>query len=240
MYVRPEIKGKPLTFGVSGKLWKDSLVMYDRETQSLWSHVTGSAIVGKLKGMKLTMIPALHTTWAEWKALHPKSQVLDKRSRFGLTGTHNVYAGYVRGPQLGIFGTTNPDARLPGKEFVIGLDRSGARMAYPFRHLSRVPLVNDVVAGEPIAVVFARESATGTIFSRRIAGLVLTFRNLRREGTGLFMEDAEIGTIWNALTGEAVRGKLAGTRLEQVPATLAFWFAWKQIYPDTAFWEPSP
>ncbi len=239
MYVRPAVEGKVLSFGVSGKLWKDALVMYDRETGSLWSHVTGTAIQGKLAGTRLKLVPAIHTTWAEWKALYPGSLVLSKQGRFGIEGTSNVYESYVADEsRLGIFGTENPDQSLPGKEFVIGLRLDRVAVAYPYRHLSRQPLVNDVVAGQPVVVIFSAGSATGVAFSRTLQTRTLTFTNLRREQGDLLMEDVETKSLWRALSGEAVRGKLARSRLRQVPSTTAFWFAWKGFYPRTLVWRP--
>jgi hypothetical protein len=234
------VDGRPLSFGVSGKLWKDALIMYDRETDSLWSHVTGTAVKGKLTGTRLRMLPAIHTSWAEWKQLYPESLVLSKETGFGgLEGTRNAYEGYLANPnQLGIFGTENPDRILPGKEFVIGLTLGKVAVAYPYRHLSRQPLVNDVVAGRPIVVAFSAGSATGVVFSRKVSGRSLTFTNLRREGNDLVMDDVETKTAWRALAGAAIRGRLAGTRLEPLPATTGFWFAWKGFYPETVVWKP--
>lgn len=239
MYVRPLVEGKVLSFGVSGKLWKDALAMYDRETNSLWSHVTGTAIKGKLVGTRLKLFPAIHTTWAEWKELYPASLVLNKQGRFCTEGTNNVYASYFGNEdQLGIFGTENPDKSLPGKEFVIGLTLDRVAVAYPFRHLNRQPLVNDTVAGRPVIVAFSARSATGVVFSRKAQGETLLFTNLRRERGELLMGDVETKSVWRALSGEAVRGRLAGIRLEQLPSTLGFWFAWKGFYPETRVWEP--
>jgi len=239
VYVRPTVEGKPLSFGVSGKLWKDALIMYDRETFSLWSHVTGTAVKGKLTGMRLRLYPAIHTTWTEWKQLYPDSLVLDKRTGLSLEGTRNVYEPYFANPsQLGIFGTENPDKSLPGKEFVIGLTLDMVAVAYPYRHLSRQPLVNETVDGRAVVVVFSAETATGVVFSRKLANRTLTFTNLRREGKSLVIDDVETQSTWRALSGEAVRGRLAGTRLEQLPSTIGFWFAWKGFYPDTLVWKP--
>ncbi len=239
MYVRPTVDGRLLSFGVSGKLWKDALIMYDRQTNSLWSHVTGTAVEGKLTGARLKLYPAIHTTWAEWKDLYPAGVVLSKQTGFGLEGTRNVYESYFTdGNRLGIFGTENPDKSLPGKEFVIGLTLDSMAVAYPYRHLSRQPLVNDVVAGQSLAVVFSAGSGTGVVFSRTLAGRTLTFTNLHREQGGLLMDDCETRSTWRALSGEAVRGRLAGSRLERLPSTMGFWFAWKGFYPGTIVWKP--
>ena len=63
MYDR-EIDGQEVSFGVSGKLIMNVLVMYDRETDSLWSQLLGQAVAGPMKGTKLEFIEALQTTWA--------------------------------------------------------------------------------------------------------------------------------------------------------------------------------
>ena len=55
----PIIDGKRFTFGVSGKLYKAALVMYDRQTESLWSQLKGEAIAGPMTGAKLAVLPSL-------------------------------------------------------------------------------------------------------------------------------------------------------------------------------------
>jgi len=40
----PEVEGRPLTFGVSGLLYNSDLLMYDHQTESLWSQIEGRAI----------------------------------------------------------------------------------------------------------------------------------------------------------------------------------------------------
>lgn len=214
--------------------------MYDRETESLWSHVTGGAIEGPLKGVELKPYPASQTTWQHWKRLHPETMVLSKRTAFGIEGSRNVYQGYFEDPErLGIFGTKNPDNVLPGKEFVLGLILGKAAVAYPYRDLNRQPLVQDEVSGEPVLVAFSAAEATAVAFSRSVADRVLEFGKVREGGGDVLMEDRQTGSTWQALTGRAIKGKLAGTRLRQLPATRAFWFAWKGFYPETRLWRAS-
>jgi hypothetical protein len=52
-----------LTFQVSGMLWRNSLIMIDRETGTLWSHVTGAALKGSLAGTSLTKLASVQTAW---------------------------------------------------------------------------------------------------------------------------------------------------------------------------------
>jgi hypothetical protein len=219
-------------------LWKDALVMYDRETETLWSHLNAKAIHGPLQGMQLKPYAAIHTTWGQWKRLHPGGQVLSKRSSFGGTeGRYDVYSGYMADPnRMGIFGRRNPDLTLPGKEHIFGLTLDDARVAYPFRYLSRSPLAHDTVANQAILVVFVAPEATAVAFSRRVDGKTLDFTHLRRLNGDWLMEDSSTRSRWRAVTGEAIAGPLKGARLTPLPGHLVFWFAWKGFYPNTRIW----
>jgi hypothetical protein len=53
-----------LTFGTSGKLYLSDLVMYDRQTESLFSQIEGRAIAGVLAGVELDRVPVQTVTWA--------------------------------------------------------------------------------------------------------------------------------------------------------------------------------
>ncbi|MDX1746428.1 MAG: DUF3179 domain-containing (seleno)protein, partial [Halobacteriales archaeon] len=70
------IDGDPLTFGVSGHLYQANLVMYDRETESLWSQLHALAIRGELTGTRLTLQPSTTTTWGKWQTAHPETTVV--------------------------------------------------------------------------------------------------------------------------------------------------------------------
>ena len=70
------VHGKEVSFGVSGLLYQSDLLMYDHQSESLWSQVSMKAVAGPLTGTKLTPVPLVHTTWGDWKRSHPATQVL--------------------------------------------------------------------------------------------------------------------------------------------------------------------
>ncbi len=78
VFVRPIVKNQVLEFGVSGRLYKSDLVMYDRQTGSLWSQIEGRAIVGPLAGEaeRLQLLPIDVVPWGSWKQQHPDTLVL--------------------------------------------------------------------------------------------------------------------------------------------------------------------
>jgi len=220
-----ELGGLEYSFGVSGKLIMNALVMYDRQTESLWSQITGEAVLGPLQGTKLEFVPALHTTWAEWKGLHPETLALVK----GYSGAYDSYARYYQSSQTGVLGETRSDDRLYVKEFVVGVEQNGEAVAYPFSTLNDQPVVNDVIGGVPVLVVFEADSGASVVFGRRVNGQTLSFS----AGEGMTLTDSETQSVWDGLNGIATAGPLAGQRLAPVKSTRAFWFGWKDWYPNT-------
>ena len=221
---------------MSGKLIMNALVMYDHETDSLWSHFTGAAITGPFAGTKLEIVPALQTTWKRWKELHPDSPVLAFRSPTleqpgGLLEfQYDPYGNYYA-TSLTAFGEVRSDDRLYRKEFVLGLLINEEAKAYAFGDLNEQPVVNDSFAGTDLVVTFDPESATGGTFSRDVAGRTLTFQPT--DSSSPLMVDNETGSSWLLLTGESIDGELIGTQLEPIPSNYSFWFAWKDWHPST-------
>ena len=208
------------------------LVMYDRQTKSLWSQLLGKAVQGQLAGTELEFMPSFQTTWADWKERYPNTLALD----IGFAGTFDPYESYYRSGATGVIGETIIDDRLYVKEFVIGVEQNGEPAAYPFSVLNDQPVVNDIVGGVPVLVVFDREFGSGVVYSRELGGQVLNFSG----GEDLVLTDDETGSTWDGLTGTATSGPLAGEILERVKSTRSFWFGWKDFYPDTRLYGIDP
>lgn len=170
--------------------------MYDRETQSLWVHVTGRAETGVRKGWKLTFMPSSMTTWAAWKAAHPDSTVLPGHRREGFMGT---YTGLRSPSGIGLAVRVAFAAKL-----------------YPFEKLAKQPVVNDRFMEEDIVVVYSKAAGTASAWRRTLGDQVLTFdSNIQDAANESFLiKDVQTGSLWAGLRGEAVSGPLKGQRLE--------------------------
>jgi len=230
VYAR-EVNGKTLTFGVSGKLIRNSLVMFDRETGTLWSHLTGEALDGPLIGNHLKQVLSEQTTWGRWRAEHRQTLMLDVDPadvRF------DPYQTYYGAPDPGIVGRKRADDRLPVKEKVIGVRLNGEVKAYSFTALARDRVVNDTVGGVPLVVVFDGLTFSGAAYRSDPGGSLLTFVP---GPTSLSMRDKETGSTWDGLSGKATAGTDAGMELEQVPITYSFWFGWVDFYPNTGVYR---
>jgi len=227
------VNDQELTFGVSGKLIMNAVVLYDHQTDSLWSQFLAQAVDGPMAGTRLELVASLLTTWEAWSDEHPDTLLLDRSGGF-FAGSGDQYAGYFRSQQAGILGETNPDGRVPVKELVVGLDSGATRRAYAFSDLAERPVLNDEYEGAPIVVTFDTESEAAAVFRREMDGQLLTFRPAGR-GT---MQDSETGSRWSTTTGRAIDGPLAGRDLERLQSFVAFWFAWSDFYPETEVYVP--
>ncbi len=115
-----------LTLIVSGKLWRNSLIMMDEETQTLWSHVSGEALSGPLAGRRLESLPSVQTTWKQWVAAHPDTRVLKKPEEI----RSSRYADYMEDPErAGIFRTLWLREVMPAKTLVHGIARGADAIA---------------------------------------------------------------------------------------------------------------
>ena len=235
MYAR-EIDGAELTFGVSGKLIMNALVMYDHQTRTLWSQFLGEGVKGPRKGVKLEFVPVTHTEWSLWRESHPDTLVLDKAGRY----RSDHYGIYYRRGAKGVLGASQNDGRVKGKALVLGVEVGEHAKAYPFDDLLERPVLNDSIVGEDILVFMERGTETALAYDRRVDGRSLTFR-LSPEATGAqsVLIDDETRSRWMAITGQAFEGPLAGKRLERMLSHLAFWFAWKDWNPHTDLYRAS-
>lgn len=139
------VGGHALQFGVSGLLYNSDVLVYDRQTESLWSQLENRAVSGPMLGARLEMLPAEHTAWALWRRRHPRTQVLSFETGFARDYDRDPYAGYERDPQT-FFPVANADARRAPKDWVLGVRAGGHAKAYPFDELARAgEVVRDTV-----------------------------------------------------------------------------------------------
>ena len=170
------IDGKVTEFGVSGLLYNSDVLLYDRNTESLWSQITSSSIAGKLVGKKLRRIPTSHTTWRDWQLKHPNTLVLSEQTGHSRDYSRNPYSGYETSRTL-YFAVNNsaPDTYHP-KELVVGLEFDGVFKAYPFVELEKngKASFSDSINGNNITVQWDQLNRSVTIKNRagkEIAGI---------------------------------------------------------------------
>lgn len=148
------INDVPVTFGTSGELYASALVMYDRATESLWTHFDGRAIAGVLTGHRLDPVPSPLLAWSEFKAAYPDGQVLSRDTGFVRQYGRNPYFGYDDPDTRPFFLRGDVDERATVKQRVVGVELDGDAVAASRHVLVRVV---DVSAGDGAV----REVSTG-------------------------------------------------------------------------------
>ncbi len=160
------VKDKRRSFGVSGLLYNSDVLLYDRETNSLWSQILGKAITGPSKGEKLGLVATAHTSWEDWVGRHPKTLVLSEDTGYSRNYSRDPYAGYDVNPII-FFPVANSSSRFDSKEVVLGLEIDGQQKAYPFTELAKTEgVVVDKFAGREIQVAYNAKHRTARVLDK--------------------------------------------------------------------------
>ena len=207
MVHRRTVGEETLIFGVHGALLGNAMTWWDHSTGSIWTQPTGEAIAGPRKGERVDLLPSQFTSWGAWRDVHPNTQALDVPagpSSFDLT------------------------------DFMIVVDFTAEAKAYSIPDLRRVGVVNDVVAGVPVAVVSdPADSTRWAVYSRTLGEEVLEL-----DMVGGVLVDRQTGSAFTAARGIGIDGPLGSEVLDRVAAFTSFPDDFPTFWPDGTVWEP--
>ncbi len=162
------VNGKKETFGVSGKLYESNLLMYDHDTESLWSQIKGEAVVGKKTGKKLTHVPFQVISFGEARKRFPQAEILSTDTGFNRDYTFYPYGDYNENEDI-YFPISIKDTRLPLKEPMFIVDVLGSSVAFKFLDLKEGVTARVSVGAEKITA----ESKNGEVVVKRADGAVI-------------------------------------------------------------------
>lgn len=226
------VGGKLRTFGTSGLLYQSNKLMFDEETNSLWSSLDGTPVIGSLggSGLRLSILPVVTTTWGEWRRAHPATTVLSLDTGFTRDYSEGVaYRQYFATDAL-MFRVSRSDARLRNKAEVVALRLPGgpganARPVAISAEFLRQHPVHHVDVAEPRLVVITTAAGANRVYqsgARRFASIT---------DDGRVMDSS--GRSWT-VTEEGLQATFdRSLQLPRVPAHRAFWFGWYAQHPDT-------
>lgn len=235
-----------LEFGAASALRSENRVLFDEATESWWQQATGKAIAGEFAGLQLRPAEGALISWSDFKRAYPGGTVLSRSSGFDLDYEFNPYFNVDFTQPSPSTGET--DRRLPLRARVLGLVSDSDALAVPFSELFFSGAVNVQVDGAPVAVFWQRGTSSplssadvaqgrdvgaAVAFDARSGDRTLTFRSER----GVFT-DEQTGSTWS-ITGEALDGPLAGSRLDVFPHVNSFWSCWSAFRPATAVYAAS-
>ena len=169
------------------------MVMTDRQTNSIWSHLDGEAFEGPMIGQEMGFLPLIHTTWEEWLALHPDTSVLSYETDF-----QEQYRSVTIGMPNGRFDREllSVDDRLRSEELILGVMVGDAFVAYPVAALEQTSgVINAEVDGVPIVVFYDAVANAGIAYSRNLDGEIARFE--RAPGGSFLAVDSINGSLWD-------------------------------------------
>ena len=155
-----------ITFGVSGLLYNSDVLLYDLESQSLWSQLMGQAISGERRGERLVKVPLQHTSWQDWRQQYPDTLVLSTETGYSRDYNRNPYGDYDRSEQVFFpISITAPSSYHP-KEQVIGLEYGQETIAFPHAELNKVqnPTIEGKINGQAYKLIWNKDHQSGQVF----------------------------------------------------------------------------
>jgi len=120
---RSDGSGEKLAFGVSGKLHNNNLILYDKQTNSLWSQIKNQCINGPLIGQEPTSLPFLETNYKYVEeALLGRQNLFAMNYNTGHSFEYDIFPyGTYRTNNLINYPLTYTDDRIPTKEVVLAI-----------------------------------------------------------------------------------------------------------------------
>jgi hypothetical protein len=236
------VDGRTLSFGTTGLLRRSDLVMFDTATESWWQQFDGMALVGRLAGARLRMLPVQMLSWSDFKRRYPHGDVLAQTTGYLRPYGFNPYQGYDTGAQPFGFNGLSLDRRLPPMERVLAVQADGRMLAAPYSLLCRRRVIDTRLGRVPVVILYeqavlspldairidsSRDAGTAAAYDRRVDGQALTFHEQRGR-----VVDRQTGSVWH-VSGVAVSGPLRGRTLRPLLQNSQFWFALAAFAPGT-------
>jgi len=225
--------GGAFTFGSSGFLYRSNKLMYDHQTQNLWSNLTGKPVMGDLvgKGMELPVLPLVVTTWGEWLAKNPDTKVLSTETGFERDYRPGAaYGEYFASPELmfPVWKAPPDEPDLAKKDLVWVVVSEGNRKAYPINDLRKTPVLMDEIKGNPVVLITNPKNGAVRAYEAGANTLEMKDGSIV-DGQGRSYRQSE-----TALTA------VDGTELARLPGHRTFWFSWGAFFPDTEYYRRKP
>lgn len=229
------LNGKATTFGVSGLIYNNNLIPFDRETESNWSQQGLECVNGQLINTKIETFQVVETRWSNWKSMYPDTEVLSLNTGHNRSYGIYPYGDYKTNADNLLFPLAIDDSRLHRKERVHGIIVDGDAKVYRFGSFSaQTSLINDVIDGEEVVVVgnLARNFIV-SFYSKLVDGTILNLTAI--DENNIVLKDDQ-GNKYD-IFGYAVAGPMAGKRLKRTESFIGYWFSWGVFYPGAEIYE---
>jgi len=247
-------------FGTSGLLYRSNKLMFDKKTLTLWSNITGEAVLGALAAppgeptARLHLLPVVVTSWGAWRAEHPETTVTVLDDRFGARWHFRYQPGAADRARRGVSfpvwrrsAALAPDAEI----YAVHLEEGNGPVqvkAYPVERVLSLRVINDrlggtdlVILGDPRGGAVRVYRRDGRTFHRAEDGNLEDERGQRWRVEEERLAPIPAGNGENGAGQRAGAAPAAGPRpLARVPGHRALWFGWYAFYPEAAVYGVDP
>jgi hypothetical protein len=222
------IKNEKTTFGVSGLLYKNNIVPYDRATDSNWSQLKLQCINGSLIGElpQITVLPEMN--WGLWKKLFPDTKVVSTDTGHQRTYFEYPYGNYKTNNEYLIFPSDALSQNIPVKERVHAIIVANLAKVYRFNKFENGKVIKDIIKTKEYIIVGNKDFIVSFKLDESTSNLDFSYDF---NGNEIILSDNE-GNKWN-LFGEAVSGPRKGTSLKAAKTSMmAYYFSIENFYPN--------
>jgi hypothetical protein len=212
------------TFGVSGRLINNNLVMYDRATETWWPQILATSIPGPWnetpETRSLTEFRLIWTRWEHWRRQHPDTEVLSTETGYARNyrtdpyGSYTPLSGYYEGGSP-MFPDLSDDERYDPKTVVVGARTADGAVAFHEESLRQAGVLTGLLGERPVLAVYDPRYDTGYVYAN--------------PGERSFAFDADCGHV----VADGTTYAPDSLPLSRIYAFDAMWFAWSGYYPET-------
>ncbi len=222
------VGGSETTFGVSGLLYRNNLIPYDRRTDSNWSQMRLDCVQGELVTTKINTFPMIEMPWSTWQLMFPNESVMSLETGFSRSYGVYPYGDYRSNNNRLLFPVGQEDSRLPRKERVLGVIIGNSVKVYRFTPFANgLDVIQDDHAGREIVIVGSKEHNFMIAYENPND---LQFTPSEIQPGGIVMTDQD-GGRWN-IFGEAVDGPNQDKKLGSIDAFIGYWFAFGAFHHE--------
>jgi len=150
-------RDQTLEFGVSGLLYNSDVLMFDRQTKSLWSQLGMKSVAGEFVGTELLWLHSEQSTWDAWRKKYPDGQVLNTNTGHRRDYVNLPYQGYFTSSRTMFPYEDNRDELAP-KEWIAGIRVDAQAKAYHIESLPDNQWVDDQVGGTSLRIRYSPEN----------------------------------------------------------------------------------
>lgn len=231
------IDGEPVEFGVSGLLFRNNLIPYDRKTGTNYSQMQMRGVQGPRKGERFETLPVFQTKWSTWKKLFPEAQVLTTETGYNRDYSIFLYGeDYLEEDTPPLFPLTVDDKIIDTykkREYIViekntGIDIAATKIYTIEDFGSGISLERGEIGDTEYVVAGSSDLDFAIGFERELNdGTTLNFEPVQDE-LPVIMKDQE-GNRWDIL-GRAVDGPRQGEQLTHTLSYYGYEFAFGEFF----------